>query len=55
MNDRLKDPHDFYAFPVYFFREIKHHQSLKTNEKKKRSKKLQKVTSEKDFSNEDSL
>lgn len=38
MADRLKDPHDFFAYPVYFFREDKpnSHKNKAFERKKKR-------------------
>lgn len=38
MSDRLKDPHDFFAYPTYFFREIKPKQTLSKMSKTKLQK-----------------
>lgn len=43
MSDRLKDSHDFYAFPVYFFRETKT-KNKKAEGSKIKSKKSKVIT-----------
>lgn len=45
MADRLKDPDDFFAYPVYFFREEK----PSTNKNKDLKKKKRKSTMDSDY------
>lgn len=47
MSDRIKDPHDFIAYPSLFFREVQTKNEAKRLKKKKRSIKTQ-VKSNKD-------
>lgn len=39
MQDRLKDPHDFYAYPAYFFRNEDTKQGKNYRTKKRRATK----------------